>query len=161
MDMSLSKLGEIVKDRGTWRAAVYGGAKSWTWLSDWTTREGVKSEVMGAFQEGGSSSGLCLRLGRAEGQRQGFRESFSDQGKWKLWVWPRSPGAHGQWAEEPDGSLGTANTWGAAEGGSQQRFQQAVAWGDHSWARGEGRVSRSKQHRAVKGAQGSGPGFHN
>ena len=37
MDMSLSKLKEIVKDRETLRAAVHGGAKSQTWLSYWTT----------------------------------------------------------------------------------------------------------------------------
>ena len=37
MDMNLSKLQEIVEDRGAWRAAVSGCAKSWTWLSDWTT----------------------------------------------------------------------------------------------------------------------------
>ena len=37
MNMSLSKLREIVKDREGWHAAVHGVSKSWTWLSDWTT----------------------------------------------------------------------------------------------------------------------------
>ena len=34
MDMSLSKLREIVKDRKVWSAAVHGVGKSWTGLSE-------------------------------------------------------------------------------------------------------------------------------
>ena len=37
IDMSLSKLWEMVKDSKAWRAAVHGFPKNWTWFSDWTT----------------------------------------------------------------------------------------------------------------------------
>ena len=36
VDMSLSKLQELVMDREDWHAAVHGITKSWTQLSSWT-----------------------------------------------------------------------------------------------------------------------------
>ena len=43
MDMSLSKLQEMVKDREAWHARVLRLTKSRTWLSDWITTNSFKT----------------------------------------------------------------------------------------------------------------------
>ena len=59
MDMSLSKLWEMVKDRETWHAEVCGVAKSWTRLSYRTTRteSGEESHVSAVLKSCGLKKG--------------------------------------------------------------------------------------------------------
>ena len=54
MDMSLSKLQELVMEKEAWRVVLNGIAKNWTWLGDWTELRGKgdKTKMISKFLAG-------------------------------------------------------------------------------------------------------------
>ena len=66
MDMDLSKLRQVMKDREAWCAAVRGFTKSQTWLGDWTTTVPSTKYKLCDFSDSACSlSALTLALNLA------------------------------------------------------------------------------------------------
>ena len=62
MDMNLSKLWEIAKDREARSVVVHGVIKSWTWVSNWTTKETLQSIFSNLIALGLTSSSVGTSL---------------------------------------------------------------------------------------------------
>ena len=63
MDMNLSKLQEIVKERGAWHAAVHGVTKSQTQLSNWTATRTKSPRYSTFWDTGGYDLNIWIEKG--------------------------------------------------------------------------------------------------
>ena len=79
MDMSLSRLRELVMDREAWRAAVHGVSKSQTWLSDWTELNRCQMKAMVWQKDPGILIYVPWLFNRIT--------VFLKVGKYKNWLW--------------------------------------------------------------------------
>ena len=78
MDMNLSKLREIVKDREAWHATVHGVTKSRTRLGDWTELNAVIHNLLGT-KDWFHGSQFFHRPGRGVGGSSGGNASYRKQ----------------------------------------------------------------------------------
>ena len=86
MDMSLSKLRELVMDREAWRAAVHVVTKRCTWLSDWTELIG-ETIALTAWTFVGKAMSLLFNTPST------FVIAFLPSSKSLLFSWLQSPSA--------------------------------------------------------------------
>ena len=84
MDMSLSKLWELVMDREAWCAAVHGVTKSQKWLSDWSdwsTTEKVNKTKRQSTETHGQTVIWVVRKKSEKGQMTSIRSERRTEGQ--------------------------------------------------------------------------------
>ena len=91
MDMRLSNLWELVKDREAWRASVHGVTKSRTWLSDWT--ELNWTTLMAESKE--ELKNLLMRV-KKESEKAGLKPNIKDKQTNKQRSWHLVSSLHGK-----------------------------------------------------------------
>ena len=75
MNMSLSKIWELVMDRETWNTAPHDIEKSWTWLRDWTELMYRGHQGAGRILWGPVKPGALVGVVKDLGGRGGFPSS--------------------------------------------------------------------------------------
>ena len=94
MDMSLSKFQEMVKDGVAWRAVVHGVWRSWTRLSDWTTkRQNGASQVVLVIKNLPANAGIARETGSVPGSGRSPPVGSGNHSSILAWKIP--------WTEEP------------------------------------------------------------